>query len=75
MNEKTIMLNNIADVKEFVNAAEKCEFDVDVYSGNQYVDAKSLLGVMSMGIERRLRVLYRDHDERFARKLQKFCVA
>lgn len=75
MNEKTIMLNNIADVEEFVHAAEKCEYDVDVYSGNQYVDAKSLLGVLSMGIERRLRVLYRDHDERFAHKLQKFCVA
>ncbi len=75
MNEKTVMFNDIADVAEFVDAAEKCEFDVDVFSGNQYVDAKSLLGVMSMGFERRLQVLYRDHDTHFEKELQKFCVA
>lgn len=75
MNEKTVIFNNISDVAEFVAAAGKCEYDVDVFSGNQYVDAKSLLGVLSMGIERRLRVLYRDNDKRFEHKLQKFCVA
>lgn len=75
MNEKTVVFNDVADVAEFVDAAEKCEFDVDVISGNLYVDAKSLLGVMSMGFDRKLRVLYRDHDPRFEHKLQKFCVA
>lgn len=75
MNEKTVMFNDIKDVAEFVDAAEKCEYDVDVFSGTQYVDAKSLLGVISMGFERKLQVLYRDGDARFGRAVQKFCVA
>lgn len=75
MNEKTVVFNDIADVAEFVDAAEKCEFDVDIFSGNTYVDAKSLLGVMSMGFDRKLQVLYRDYDRLFERKLQKFAVA
>lgn len=75
MHEKTVMFNDIADVAEFVDAAGKCEFDVDVVSGNLYVDAKSLLGVMSMGFDRKLRVLYRNDDQLFEKSLRKFCVA
>ena len=65
MNEKIVVFNDIADVAEFVDAAERCDFDVDLISGNLYVDAKSLLGVMSMGFARKIRVQYRDHDQYF----------
>ena len=75
MNQRIVVFHDIADVAEFVTAAGKCAFDVNVISGNLYVDAKSLLGVMSMGFARRLRVQYHDQDQVFEKKLQKFCVA
>ncbi|MBQ6441318.1 MAG: HPr family phosphocarrier protein [Lachnospiraceae bacterium] len=75
LNQRIVEFHDMEDVAEFVNAAGKCEFDVNVISGNLYVDAKSLLGVMSMGFARRLRVQYRDSDQMFEQELQKFCVA
>jgi hypothetical protein len=35
-------------VKEFVRAAEKCDFDIDVVYNKVIVDAKSFLGVLSL---------------------------
>ena len=55
MLEKKIQLKAFSDVKEFVKAAEKCEYDVDVFYNRVVVDAKSILGVMSMGVSRPLR--------------------
>lgn len=75
MNQRIVEFRDMEDVAEFVNAAGKSEYDVNVISGNLYVDAKSLLGVMSMGFARKLRVQYRDADKGFERALQKFCVA
>ena len=31
MNEHQIMLNATEDVQEFVNAASKCDFDIDIF--------------------------------------------
>ena len=45
MAQTKIQLNAIEDVKELVNAAEKCDFDIDLSYGRIIVDAKSLLGV------------------------------
>ncbi len=75
INQRIVEFHDMEDVAEFVNAAGKSEYDVNVISGNLYVDAKSLLGVMSMGFARKLRVQYRDADKGFERALQKFCVA
>ena len=36
------------DVKEFVAAATKCDFDIDVTYNKVIVDAKSFLGVLSL---------------------------
>ena len=39
MLEKKIQLKAFSDVKEFVKAAEKCEYDVDVFYNRVVVDA------------------------------------
>ena len=49
MLEKKIQLKAFSDVKEFVKAAEKCEYDVDVFYNRVVVDAKSILGVIEYG--------------------------
>ena len=47
-----IRLENTKDAEEFVREASKCGGDVDLHSGVVYIDGKSLLGVLAMGIKR-----------------------
>ena len=54
MNEKRIKLAATEDVQEFVKAAGNCDFDIDATYQRAIVDAKSLLGVMSLGLSREL---------------------
>ena len=44
-------------------------------SGSIYLDAKSLLGVLSMGIKKELKVMCVKDDEKFFRSVQKFAIA
>lgn len=62
MLERKIRLNAVTDVKEFVRAAEKCEYDVDVFYNRVVVDAKSILGVMSLDLTKPLTVKYCQED-------------
>ena len=75
MLEKKIQLKAFSDVKEFVKAAEKCEYDVDVLYNRVVVDAKSILGVMSMDLTRPLTVKYHVEDQDcFEQTLNKFAM-
>mgnify|MGYP000432385343 CR=1 FL=1 len=53
------------DVKEFVNQASKCDFDIDVFYNRVVIDAKSILGVLSMDLTKVLTVRCNGQDERF----------
>ena len=44
MNERRIKLSGTKEVKEFVNTAGLCDFDVDVFYNHFVIDAKSILG-------------------------------
>lgn len=74
-----IELTNADDVNEFVSAASKCPYEIDLECGRVYLDGKSLLGVMSMGMNRKLHVIV-DHesvsrDMAFKSVLKKFKAA
>ena len=43
MNERRIKLSGTKEVKEFVNTAGLCDFDVDVFYNHFVIDAKSIL--------------------------------
>ena len=47
--ETVIRLNTLDDVQEFVGAASKCDFDIDLKYRQILIDAKSLLGVIGIG--------------------------
>lgn len=74
MSQK-IRLNETADVKEFVQAASKCDFDVDISYNRVIIDAKSILGILSMDLTKVLPVTCHGEDHEFNRFLQKFAVA
>lgn len=56
MKEKKIKLTSIEEAKAFVQAAIKCDFDIDVYYNRVVIDAKSILGVLSLDLTRVLTV-------------------
>ena len=72
-----IRLENALDAEEFVNAAVKCGGDVDLHSGVIYIDGKSLLGVLAMGVKREMsvHVASTDVDPLFAQVVKKFAIA
>ena len=74
MRETKIRLG-VEDVSSFVNAAAECDFDVDVNYNRILIDAKSILGVMSMDLNNVLTVRWYGEDSNFERFLQKYVVA
>ena len=75
MLEKKIQLKAFSEVKEFVKAAEKCEYDVDVFYNRVVVDAKSILGVLSMDLGQILIVKCHGENSDFDSFLEKHKVA
>ena len=75
MAKYTIKLtqNQVAD---FVHAAEKVDGNVDIFYNNRYIiDAKSILGVLSLDLTQKLIVETQDRNEYFEKQLQKYAVA
>ncbi|WP_051656518.1 HPr family phosphocarrier protein [Butyrivibrio sp. AE3004] len=62
-------------VKDFVSAASKCDFDVDISYNHLTVDAKSLLGVFGMNFKFPLKVSYRGFNQEFENYLAEHAAA
>ena len=62
--KKNIKLS-LSEVADFVSAATKCDFDVDIYYNRYVVDAKSILGVIGLDLTKPLTVEYRGYDQGF----------
>ncbi|MGN8800520.1 HPr family phosphocarrier protein [Candidatus Merdisoma sp. HCP28S3_D10] len=75
MQTKKIKLNATEDVQEFVQGASKCDFDVDVFYNRILIDAKSILGVLSMDLNQVLTVKCHGESGEFDRVLAKYAVS
>ena len=69
MKQRKIMLKTIEDAKKFVNASMKCDFDIDVFYNRVVIDAKSILGVMSLDLTQILTVGTRARMQSMRRSL------
>lgn len=49
---RTLNLNSIESVKEFVNIVGRFEFFVDLGSGRHIIDAKSIMGIFSLDLSK-----------------------
>lgn len=74
MLERKIRLNAVNEVREFVKEAEKCEFDVDIFYNRMVIDAKSIIGVLSMDLTKPLTVKYSSEDAFFGKVLDRFAI-
>ncbi|ROR25248.1 hypothetical protein EDD66_1119 [Mobilisporobacter senegalensis] len=69
-----IKLGAPEEVRDFVSAAAKCAFDVDISYNRFIIDAKSLLGVLSMDLTKILTVSCMGYDCQFEQTLNKYAV-
>lgn len=73
MITKTILLNSIAKVKNFVNAISKYEGKADLLSGNYLINAKSIMGIFSLDLVNPLTLnIYVEEGEEFNIDLSEF---
>ncbi len=64
-----------SQVKDFVTAATKCDFDVDASNNRFTVDAKSILGVFGLDFRQPIKVSYRGFNKDFENYLNEHAVA
>ncbi len=74
MHVKKVRFGAASDVIEFVRAATKCTHDVDVRFNHIVIDAKSLIGVMSISLGHILTVSYDEADSHLGHEIEQFAV-
>ena len=73
MSEMKITFKHPEEIRDFVNTVSKYEFDMDMRKGRVVVDAKSLLGIMHLGLNSILDLkIHSGNCEELQRKLVKY---
>ncbi|MGL5259503.1 MAG: HPr family phosphocarrier protein [Lachnospiraceae bacterium] len=74
MREHKIKLQP-CDVKEFVNRATACDFDIDIAYNRYCVDAKSIVGVLGLDFRQVLTVTCHGYNVFFEQYLMTYAIA
>lgn len=74
MMQRKIKLR-LDDVKDFVTAASRCDFDIDVFYNRFTVDAKSIVGVLGLDLNQILTVSYNGFDSEFEKMINRLAMA
>lgn len=76
MRSANIMLNTVNDVKKFVNIVCKYDFDIDLKSGRYSIDAKSIMGIFSLDLSKKIKieVYVSDEADAFFDEIKEFIV-
>lgn len=65
MKQRKIKLSTIAEAKDFVSKAVACDFDINIFYNRVIIDAKSILGVLSLDLTKVLTVEYNGENRAF----------
>lgn len=63
------------EVKNFVAAASRCDFDIDISYNRFTVDAKSIVGVLGLDLNRVLTVTCHGYNAEFEKLMRRFALA
>lgn len=78
MNEFYIKVDSVDKVKDFVKATSKIVPDMDLIVGRYIIDAKSIMGIFSVDLTRKIRLKIHSDNEKecteIRKKLEKFIV-
>lgn len=73
MSEMKVTFRHPDEILEFVNTVSKYGFDMDMKRGRVVVDAKSLLGIMHLGLNSEMELqMYSDDCEELCRQIAKY---
>ena len=73
MSEMKITFKHPDEILDFVITVSKYEFDMDMKKGHVVVDAKSLLGIMHLGINNEIALqMSTDDCEELCREIAKY---
>lgn len=77
MRRFKIKLQNQENIAALIGAAEKLNGDVDMVCGRYTVDARSLLGIMSIDLNRECFIVVHNDDgvAEFREKIKKFTLS
>ncbi len=62
MKEVQISLDSIEKVRDFVNVIAKFNTDFDITSGTKTIDAKSIVGILTLNLSQPMDLTIRDND-------------
>ena len=75
MSELKLVFHQPEDIMEFVNVVQNFPYDMVMKKGSLIVDAKSLLGLMNLGLQQEVKLqVYEEHCEDLKEAVQKFAV-
>ena len=78
MNEFYIKVDSVDKVKDFVKITSKIVPDMDLIVGRYIIDAKSIMGIFSVDLTRKIRLKIHSNNEKecteIRKKLEKFIV-
>lgn len=72
---RTLQFCSVEEIQEFVNAASKCDFDIDIKCNRMFIDAKSIIGVLGIGLKNDFIVCYGGSNAEFENVIAKLTVA
>ena len=72
MNEKVIKLADAEEVCDFVRAAGRCDFDIDITDQSAVIDAKSIMGIFGLELSKPLRLEIEDWKEEYAAVIERY---
>jgi phosphocarrier protein HPr len=76
MAHVTLQLKSIQDVLEFVRIVNDFPYEVDLASGRYVVDAKSIMGVLSLDMAKPIQAdIHADHCADLLSKLKPFLLS
>ncbi len=75
MIEFNISINSVHAVKQFVETANKYDFDIDLSSGRYSIDGKSIMGIFSLDLEKTIKLTaHIDECDEFVAAMKPFIV-
>ncbi len=74
MITEKLLLNNIDGVNRFVHKMTEKDFDVDLVSGKYLVNAKSMMGVLSLDLTQPVTVNAYTNDDAFLEEIREYIV-
>ena len=76
MNKMIVVFQNLDDIVKFVQKVEKYPYNMDMKRGKYVVDAKSLLGLLKLGVQREIELTVSEEECGALRKdLEEFVAA